>query len=308
MRMFRMLALIGALTITVGSGVQAQRATSRGVGANPPPVSLPAPARTSPTQPAAPSASARAGTAESAASPSGDAATDQTYILGPADVIEVSVLGRSEYTTRARISEDGMIQLQYLGAVNAANKTAAQLGDQIASSLEKGGYFAHPIVRVDVVSYASRYVTVLGGFGTPGLVPVDRAYHLSEIVARVGGVREGGADYVILRPQHGAERRILISTLATGDAADDPLVAPGDKIYSPPAEVIYVTGQVKSPGAFGIMADMTLRMALSRAGGLTDSGSDKKITITRKGQKLTRVDLDSRIQAGDVILVGERLF
>ena len=200
-----------------------------------------------------------------------------------------------------------MIQLQYLGVVNAANKTAAQFSDQVAASLQKGGYFAHPIVRVDVVSYASRYVTVLGSFGTPGLVPVDRAYHLSEIVARVGGVREGAADYVILRPQQGAERQIRISTLATGDASEDPLVAPGDKIYSPPAEVIYLTGQVKSPGAFGIIPDMTLRMALSRAGGLTDSGSDKKIAVTRKGQKI-HVDLDARVQAGDVIVVGERLF
>jgi polysaccharide export outer membrane protein len=296
----------------VAAGARAQGASSsQGLGANPPPVAAPSPPRQATTQPVQAAASGGLAKSSVPSGPSasgGDTSTDKTYILGPADVIEVSVLGRSEYTTRARISEDGAIQLQYLGVVHAASKTASQLSDEVARALEKGGYFANPVVRVDIVSYASRYVTVLGNVVTPGLVPVDRAYHLSEIVARVGGIKETGADYVILRPQRGDERRITIATLATGAASDDPLVAPGDKIYSPPAEVFYVTGQVKLPGGFPIMQDMTVRMALSRAGGLTDSGSDKKVTITRKGKKMGRVDLDSRIEPGDVVLVGERLF
>jgi polysaccharide export outer membrane protein len=307
------MGLVGAIAL-VATGAQAQRSPSStaGLGANPPPVS--APAAPQPTQAAAPTSAAHSSPSNTASpgntalASGGDISTDKTYILGPADVVEVSVLGRSEYTTRSRISEDGTIQLQYLGVVSVANKTAAQLSDEIAAALEKGGYFANPVVRVDVVSYASRYVTVLGNVVTPGLVPVDRAYHLSEIIARVGGIKESGADYVILRPQHGDEHRITIATLATGAASDDPLVSPGDKIYSPPAEVFYVTGQVKAPGGFPIMQDMTVRMALSRAGGLTDSGSDKKLTITRSGKKMTHVDLDSRIQPGDVVLVGERLF
>jgi polysaccharide export outer membrane protein len=311
MRISKVVALIGAIGL-LAAGAHAQRAASsgRGLGANPPPVAAPTqpPATSQPAQTAASTGPTKSSASTAPLASGGDISTDKTYILGPADVIEVSVLGRNEYTTRSRISEDGTIQLQYLGVVTVAGKTASQVSDEVAAALEKGGYFANPIVRVDVVSYASRYVTVLGDVGAPGLVPVDRAYHLSEIVARVGGIKESGADYVILRPQRGEERRITIATLATGAASDDPLVAPGDKIYSPPAEVFYVTGQVKSPGGFPIMQDMTVRMALSRAGGLTDSGSDKKVTITRKGKKLGRVDLDSRIQPGDVILVGERLF
>ena len=316
MRFVRFIGVLGLAALVV-SGAQAQSsaASAARAGANPPPVSLPA-ARSAVKAPAPAAASAAtpsttsatAATAAQGQGSGGDVSTDKTYILGPADVIEVSVLGRNEYTTRSRVSEAGTIQLQYLGEVHVAGKTAAQFSDEVASALEKGGYFANPVVRVDVVSYASRYVTVLGNVVTPGLVPVDRAYHLSEIIARVGGIKESGADYVILRPQSGAEYRITIATLATGAASDDPLVSPGDKIYSPPAEIIYVTGQVKSPGAFPIMQDMTVRMALSRAGGLTDSGSDKKVTITRKGVKIAHVDLDSRIRPGDVVLVGERLF
>ena len=236
------------------------------------------------------------------------AAAEQSYVLGPADVIEVNIQGRTDYVSRQRIGADGSIQLQFLGSIHAADKTPHKLGEEIAAALDRGGYFAHPVVTVEISSYASRYVVVLGNFGTPGLVPVDRAYHLSEIVARVGGVKEQGADYVILRPHNGAERRLTIYALATGDASDDPFVSPGDKIYSPPAEVFYISGQIKAPGAYAILPNMTVRMAISRGGGLTDSGSEGRLTLTRAGVKQSHVDLESKIQPRDVVVVGERLF
>ena len=234
--------------------------------------------------------------------------TVQSYILGPSDVIEVSVQGRTDYASRQRVGADGSIQLQFLGNVQAANKTTRQLGEEIAAALDKGGFFTRPVVTVEISSYASRYVVVLGNVGTPGLVPVDRAYHLSEIVARVGGIKESGADYVILRPHNGAERRLSIVALATGDASDDPYVSPGDKIYSPNAEVFYISGQIKAPGAYAVLPNMTFRMAISRGGGLTDSGSDGRLSLTRGGKRVQHVDLEKNVEPRDVIVVGERLF
>jgi len=237
------------------------------------------------------------------------AGADQSYILGPGDVIEADILGRTDFNVRARIGTDGKIQLPYLGSVDASNRTTLELTDQISKALESGGYFSHPILRVEIVSYASRYVIVLGDVRSPGLVPVDRAYHLSEMLARVGGPVAGAADYVVLRPQTGAERKLVIKDLATGDSNQDPFVAPGDKIYVPSAELFYVSGQVKSPGTFALEPDMTLRMAIARAGGITDLGSEKRVKITRHGVKLDQVDLDeTKIQPGDVIVIGERLF
>ena len=232
----------------------------------------------------------------------------QTYILGPSDVVEVSVLGHPDFTTKERIDEDGTIRLPYLGSTPAADKTSLELVDEVARALEKGGYFTKPIVKIDVVSYASRYVTVLGNVGSPGLIPTDRAYRLSEIIARVGGVKDTGADYVVFRPRSGAERRISISSLATGDAKDDPVVSAGDKIYSPPAELFYVSGETKAPGVFPMTKGLTIRMAIARGGGLTDAGSEKSVTLTRGGKKMKHVDLDSPVRGGDVIVVGERLF
>jgi polysaccharide biosynthesis/export protein len=235
-------------------------------------------------------------------------AADENYILGPGDMLEVDMLERTDFNTKAKIGSDGFIQLPYIGSVAASNRTIQQLSDQITAALIKGGFFSHPILSIQVTSYASRYVTVLGAVTNPGLVPIDRAYHVSEIIARVGGVKENGADYVVIRPVKGVQRQLVIKTMATGDASQDPYVSPGDTIFAPPAELFYISGQVKSPGAYAIISDMTLRMAIGRGGGLTDQGSDHGVKITRGGQKVGKVELDSKIEPGDVIVVGERLF
>jgi len=236
------------------------------------------------------------------------AVASQAYILGPQDVVEIEVLGQAEFKVRAPIGPDGTIKLPYIGSVQASGKTADQLSADVTQALVSGGYYAHPILAVEIVSYASRYVTVLGEVSTPGLVPIDRPYHLSEILARVGGVRPDGADYVILRPQSGPEHQYLVSALATGDEAQDPMVSPGDRIYCPVAELFYISGEVKSPGAYPMTTGMTLRMAIGRGGGLTDIGTDHGIKVTHKDGKIDHPGLDNNITSGDVIVVPERLF
>ena len=166
---------------------------------------------------APPAGAADQGAAQSTSTP------DLGYILGPEDVVQVDVMGRSDFDAKSKIGTDGKIQLPLLGSFPAANRSVLQLREDVAQALQNGGFFNKPIVDVVVVSYASRYVTVLGAVGTPGLIPVDRPYRLSEILARVGGVRDSGADHVVLRTKEG-ERNYAIKDLATGDTNLDPYV------------------------------------------------------------------------------------
>lgn len=234
-------------------------------------------------------------------------ALTQSYVLGPDDVIEVDVLGRQDFKTRARVRSDGTIILPLIGTVEVANRNGIQLSEEIGAQLKKGGYFANPLVTVDIVSYASRYVTVLGSVASSGLVPVDRGYRVSEILARVGGIKDGAADYVVLSRNGGGDMRLKVRDLATGSEEQDPFVQPGDKIFAPQAELIYVTGQVNAPGAYPMVSDMSLRMALARGGGVGPNGSERRVRVTRDGREV-RVGLDDKIQSGDVISVGERFF
>lgn len=234
-------------------------------------------------------------------------AAREGYILGPGDVIEVAVLGRDEFHPRVQVQVDGTVQLPYLASVRASDQSVLQFRDQVARLLRNGGFYTDPIVSVSVASYASRYVTVLGEFGTPGIVPVDRAYRVSEILARVGGSRTTAGDEIMLRRATGEELRLPVERVASGGPEEDPFVSPGDKLYLPPAPNFYISGQVGAPGAYKLERRMTVRMALARGGGLTDRGSVGKVSVFREGKKI-KATMDTQLAANDSVYVGERFF
>ena len=234
--------------------------------------------------------------------------SDENYVLGPGDVIELQVPGRRDFTTQARIAEDGRIKVPFLGSVDAKNKTARQLGEYLSRALDDGGYFKKPIVEVEITSFASRNVTVLGEVVGEGLQPIDRPYLLSEVLAKAGWLKPTAGDYVILTDSSGQQTRITIEEMMIGDASKDPVISPGDKIFAPKAALFYISGQVHNPGAFMVERGMTLRMAIARAGGITDLGTDKEPKVTDRNGAVRRQALDAPIQEGDAIIVRERLF
>lgn len=240
----------------------------------------------------------------------GPAAVSMTegYVLGPGDVVEVSVLGRDEFRPRVQVQTDGTIQLPYIGSFPAANKTILKLRDDVKAALKSGGYYADPVVNVSIATYASRYVIVLGEVGTPGLVPIDRAYRVSEILARAGGAKDSGAETLVLRRTSGEEINLVLSQIAIGNDSEDPFVNPGDKIFIPAAKTFYIYGQVSAPGTYRVDRDMNLRKALARGGGLTAMGSEKRVKVFREGKELRNFDPNAPILGGDVVVVGERFF
>lgn len=255
----------------------------------------------------APVASPARTAAPAAATPGAKSPAEAGYNIGADDVIEVDVLGQPEFKTRARVKSDGTLQLPFLGTVNVAGQNSIVLADSIATRLRAGGFYSRPIVNVEIVSYASRYVVVLGEVMTPGLQPVDRGYRVSEIIARSGGIKPTGADYVIVNREKGGELKLPFEKLAKGSDTDDPYVMPGDKVFVPEAELFYIYGQVNAPGVYPLKDGTNLRKAIARGGGLTPSGSEKRVKVYRNGNP-QKVDLERIVQPGDVIVVGERLF
>lgn len=244
------------------------------------------------------------------AAPPTQAAQDAAagYVLGADDVVEVTVLGQPEFATRARVRANGTIQLPFIGEQRVQGETALTLGPKIADRLRAGGYYAKPVVNIEIASFASRYVVLLGAVGQPGLQPVDRSYRLSEVIARAGGIRGDGADFVTLTRADGTQQNYMFDKLAAGGPQDDPAISPGDKIFVPEADLFYIYGQINSPGVFPIKGGvMTVRKAVARGGGFTPSGSAKRIKLFRGGEE-TKTNLDEVLKAGDVLVVGERAF
>jgi polysaccharide export outer membrane protein len=257
----------------------------------------------------APAATSAPSATPASAPPATDAGATQapsSYLFGPHDVINIAVVGRSDFNQQVLVQDDGTISLALIGSITAANLTPLQLKSVIEQRLRSGGYFLKPEVTVTLSGAASQYAVVLGDIGSPGLAALDRPYHLSELVARSGGVKQG-SDILTVTTAAGETREFSLRAIATG-ASPDPMVAPGTKIYVQPAQLFYIYGQVGSPGTYALERDMTVRNALARAGGLSALGSTKKIKIYRGDKEFKPTDLNQKLMPGDTINVGERFF
>jgi protein involved in polysaccharide export with SLBB domain len=74
---------------------------------------------------------------------------------------------------------------------------------------------------------------------------------------------------------------------------------------------VYITGEVKKPGVYPYEIGLTVRKAISLAGGFTDKASRGKITVTRvlEGEEMSiPVDLDDEIQVEDIVNVSRSFF
>lgn len=70
----------------------------------------------------------------------------------------------------------------------------------------------------------------------------------------------------------------------------------------------FVIGEVKEPGSYPYVADMTVMHAVAIAGGFTPRAAKSKIVIQRNGQEITEVQNNTTVMPDDIITVKERFF
>lgn len=230
------------------------------------------------------------------------------YVLGPNDGLSVIVYGQNEFNVTTRVKPDGSIVVPLIGKVQAQGKTVLTLADEITRRLVQGNFLRDPIVNIEVTEHASSYVRVAGKVGAPGLVPLDRSNRLLDILLRSGWVQDVGNEVIFVRRAAGGEElEVSTKDLARGTVADV-VLQPGDTVFVPVSEMVYLTGAVAGPGAYPLKRDMTVREVLAMAGGVNAMGSSSKFGLKRGDAKEIDVDGSEKLKAGDVIRVRERLF
>ncbi len=231
----------------------------------------------------------------------------RAYVLGPDDVITVLVYGQQEFDVTTRIKPDGTIVMPLIGTVQASGRTVLQLMDEVKRRLVQGNFLRDPIVNVEVREYNSRFVRVAGKAGAPTLVPLDRSNRLLDVLLRSGWTRPDGASYVLVRrAADGREIRVELEELGRGMPSADIILNPGDTVFIPDAELVYLSGAVVRPGVYPIRPGMTVGQVIAGAGGIGPTGSSR-FTLRRGGRDI-EADMQTLVQRDDMITVRERIF
>lgn len=150
--------------------------------------------------------------------------------LRPGDTMTVSLLGIPEpITTSVQIDEQGLIRLQYIGAVTAAGLTASDLSQSIRDTYIAKNYYTALDVSVNVTE---RYVYIGGEVQRPGRIPWSPDLTLAKAVQSAGGFTLYAKETKVTLTRDRKAYDFDVK-LAQRQPTEDPLLFPGDSIQVP---------------------------------------------------------------------------
>jgi polysaccharide biosynthesis/export protein len=249
------------------------------------------------------------------------AAQDASYMIGPEDVLEVQVWDNKDLNQVVFVRPDGKTSLPLIGEIQAGGRTVQQLQDELVKHYSKT--VKVPSVTVIIREIKSRPVYFIGGFAKPGPLQLTRNdMTLLEATAMIGGVAPNGDAEKGFVLRAGKKIPLDFSKLQKGDVTQNLKLEPFDSIVVPVADLVYVQGEVRAPGAVKFTNDLTLAKAITQVGGTTPLAAPGRVELLRsEGEKKVRmrIDLDKilrspednpdvKLRPEDIIFVPQRLF
>jgi polysaccharide export outer membrane protein len=254
------------------------------------------------------------------------------YSIGAEDIVKVTVLGHEDLTQTIVVQPDGTFIYPLIGRVKAADLTPKELERKITTLLAQG-FVRNPQVTVSVQEYRSKTVFVVGEVSRPGSYSMSGRMTVLELLSKAGPTSAAGVEVVIVRPKvavtgplvpldpSGAPNaditaqadliRVNIRDIQMGQLDKNVLVRPNDTVFVTQAARIFVTGEVRNPGAITFWPEATVRKAINTAGGFSADAATGKIRIVREVEgkaKELKANLDDPVLPGDTIIVKAKLF
>ncbi|WP_239994472.1 polysaccharide biosynthesis/export family protein [Prosthecochloris marina] len=230
------------------------------------------------------------------------------YRLGPGDQINIQVWKRPDLSQKnIVVSPDGLIAVPRIGSINVLNRTPQEIKQIITSKLEN--LYTRPEVTLRVEKHKNNKAFVLGRVSKPGVVNFPGRGTLLEALALAGGLPYHGKETFLTKCAiiRGKDTVIWIDLqelLQNGNMALNARIKNNDIIFIPEAEdeLVYVMGEVITPGAIQLKRTMNVFKAIMLAGGISNHANTEKVFIIRqqnmKGDVI-KVNLKNLLEHGD---------
>jgi len=134
---------------------------------------------------------------------------DDSFVIGPDDVLAVNVWKEPDITRSVPVRSDGKITLPLVGELQAGGQTPSQLQKEIATKLQS--FISEPEVTVMVQEIRSQRFNVLGQVAKPGSYLISNSARVLDAIAIAGGFRDFAKKksiYVLRRDSKGQQVRL----------------------------------------------------------------------------------------------------
>ena len=239
------------------------------------------------------------------------------YILGPEDVLEVTVWGYPDLPRIVTVRPDGKISLPIVGSLTAAGLSVERLTQILTRAY--AAYINNPQVTVSIREFRKIRVSVLGQVTRPGTYVLPPGSRLLDLLSAAGGLTEVAAlkEAHLLRAGQPPAPVDLERVLA-GDAAANVVLRGGETLVVPEdlVNIVNVAGEVARPGRYRLKGEMRVLDVLLLAGGLTEKASVTAARVVHASRQseplgldrlLLRQDMSQNIliQPGDTLIIPE---
>jgi polysaccharide biosynthesis/export protein len=164
------------------------------------------------------------------------ATDDPNYVIGPQDVLDISVWKEPELTRAVPVRPDGKISMPLLNDVQAEGRTPLQLAADITTGLKK--FVTDPQVTVIVTTINSQRVFILGEVNHAGAYPLLPNMTVLQALSSAGGftIYANLKKIYLLRVEEGKQVKhpFNYKDVLAGKASDQNIsVKAGDTIVVP---------------------------------------------------------------------------
>lgn len=167
------------------------------------------------------------------------------YILGPEDLLEITVWKNNDLSKTVQVRPDGRISLPLIGDVSAVGRTTSQLTEEISGRLRS--YMENPTVSIVVKEVNSYTIYVLGEVVKPGKYPLKTKTTLLQAITLASGFTPTAARNKIVIFRFGKDGEALTKIKASyddivlRDGSDQNIVLkPGDQIVVPSESMVII--------------------------------------------------------------------
>lgn len=208
---------------------------------------------------------------------------DSVYIVGPGDMLTISIFATQYYNYTLPVHSDGTIVVPMIGKVDIRKSTLLEVRQLLRELLRREVRSGEILVSL----YKPRKVkvTVSGAIRKPGVVILPATARVSEALDMTGGEIKDTTSLrnIVVRGPHGVRAIADLQRFyRIGDLDANPFVNSGDVIYFPKKDMsVGVFGAVNNSGWMDYKPGETLRSAIEVCQGLKAAAFLDSIEIVR---------------------------
>jgi polysaccharide export outer membrane protein len=206
------------------------------------------------------------------------------YILGPEDVITVTVLRHPEFSGDFLVPRSGIVQLPALGNVVVGGWSLDNLSEAIKQRLK--ARLRRPEVSVTLKAARIQRIYLLGDVKSPGMVDLKPNWKVAEGLSAAGGLVPGTqlSDVRVTLQRPGKPSVVSSLEEALSTKAEDFYIRSGDVLRFDSIAMIpvYVSGSVKAPGLIRLRSDgRGILAAIAQAGGVLPDAAPSSVKVVK---------------------------